>query len=230
MDLRRYADRLIRRETPVHLLPKLCWISDAKGESEYTPEELEELLESCRCPVPDELARQLSRFEAVWCPWLTANAAFSWPELNDELEAALLDWLPQTATLTQARLLLGYFGEAYRAHIAELVDTEADLVAAAGTWSAAVWAEFSASLDLVGTRDPALLAAWGLPDAARLAALRELLEPFYTDWLDVSARLHRLLLVFQSLRSAYPTATLHDCDDGDDENPVRLDQTTLGTL
>ncbi|MCP9234653.1 hypothetical protein [Lewinella sp. JB7] len=230
MDLRRYADRLIRRETPVHLLPKICWISDAKGESEYTPEELEDLLNSCRCPVPDELARQLSRFEAEWCPWLTANAAFAWTELNDELTAAVLDWLPISATTERARLLLGYFGEVYRSHVAQLVATDADTGTAATTLMDDVWPEFSASLDQIGSRDPALLNAWGLPDAARLAELRDLLEPFYTDWLDVSARLHRLLLVFQSLRSAYPTATLHDCDDGDDENPVRLDQTTLGTL
>ena len=219
MDLRRYADRLIRRETPVYLLPKLCWISDARGESEYTPEELEELLESFQCPVPDELSRQLSRFEAVWCPWLTANAAFAWPELNDELEAAVLDWLPPTASLMQARLLLGYFGEVYRRYVARLVTNETDIATVSATWMDEVWSDFIALPDVLGTSDP-----------ARLNALRDLLEPFYTDWLNVSARLHRLLLVFQSLRSAYPTATLHDCDDGDDENPVRLDQTTLGTL
>ena len=230
IELRRYADRLIRRETPVYLLPKLCWISDAKGESEYSPEELDELLQSCRCPVPDELARQLSRFEAAWCPWLTANAAFAWPELNDELEAHVQDWLPETATLAQARLLLGYFGEIYRLHVSELVDTDADVPTAASTLMDDVWPDFIDSLDLIATRDPGLYAAWGLPDDPRLDELRDLLEGFYTDWLEVSVLLRRLLLVFQSLRSAYPTATLHDCDDGDDENPVRLDQTTLGTL
>ncbi|THH39406.1 hypothetical protein [Neolewinella litorea] len=230
MDLRRYADRLIRRETPVHLLPKLCWISDAKGESEYTPEELDALLATCRCPVPDELARQLSRFEAAWCPWLTANAAFAWPEINDELEAAVLDWLPQSATLSQGRLLLGYFGERYRAYVSRLVDNDDDLAGPAATWMDEVWPDFTADLDLLRTRDPALTSAWGLPDAARLNALRDLLTGFYTEWFAVSALLHRLLRVFQGLRSAYPVATLHDCDDGDDENPVRLDQTTLGTF
>lgn len=230
MDLRRYADRLIRRETPVHLLPKLCWISDAKGESEYTPEELEALHATCRCPVPDELARQLSRFEAVWCPWLTTNAAFAWPEINDELEAAVLDWLPQTANLSHCRLLLGYFGERYRAYVSRMVDNDDDLAGPAANWMDEVWPDFTADLNQIGTRDPALTSAWGLPDASRLAGLRDLLTDFYTDWFTVSARLHRLLRVFQGLRSAYPVATLHDCDDGDDENPVRLDQTTLGTF
>lgn len=229
MDLRRYADRLIRRETPVHLLPKLCWISDDKGESEYTPEELEELLASCQCPTPDELARQLSRFEAVWCPWLTANAAFNWIERNDALEAALLEWLPATATLAQARLLLGYFGERFRLLIKQLVDDETEVSTVVDNWMDGLWPDFEDNLNQIQLRDPALFTAWGLPDPAALTSLRALLNEFYSDWLDVSARLCRLLLVFQDLRSAYPTATLHDCDDGDDENPVRLDQTTLGT-
>ena len=230
MELRRYAERLIRRETPVYLLPKLCWISDARGVSEYTPEELDELLAQCICPTPDELARQLSRFEAVWCPWLTANADFSWSELNDELEAAVLDWLPPTATLAQARLLLGYFGEVYRPYVADLVATDTDPATVTDSWMDTVWPAFTDSLGLIATNDPALHGAWGLPDATALTELRTILTDFYTDWLDVSARLHRLLAVFQDLRSAYPLATLHDCDDGDDENPVRLDQTTLGTL
>lgn len=37
-----------------------------------------------------------------------------------------------------------------------------------------------------------------------------------------------LLRVFGSLKSIYPPATLHDCEDGNDDNPVRLDQTVLG--
>ena len=230
LDLRRYADRLIRQETPVPLLPKLCWISDAKAESEYTPEELVALEEACRCPAPDELARQLSRFEAVWCPWLRANAAFSWPERNDELEARVLDWLPGSGTLEQARLLLGYFGEVFHAFIRRLVADEGDPADVVDTWLDDVWPEFEVSLDRIGDNDPALLRAWDLPDAGRLAQLRSVVLDCYTDWIDVSARLRRLLDVFQSLRSAYPTATLHDCDDGDDENPVRLDQTSLGTF
>lgn len=39
-----------------------------------------------------------------------------------------------------------------------------------------------------------------------------------------------LIAVWLELRSLFPPATLHDCVDGNDENPVVLDQTTLGTL
>ena len=34
--------------------------------------------------------------------------------------------------------------------------------------------------------------------------------------------------LLDNLRNTYPGATLHDCDDGSDHNPVRLDNTALG--
>jgi len=143
----------------------------------------------------------------------------------------VLDLLPVNATLRTVRLLLGYFGENYRQHLAELAATNEELPATTtADWADIVWTEFLADLSRIQQNDPSLFAAFGLPDAAFLNELRNLLEPFYTDWLEVSFRLHRLLLVFGQLRSAYPQATLHDCDDGDEDQPVRLDQTTLGTL
>jgi hypothetical protein len=38
-----------------------------------------------------------------------------------------------------------------------------------------------------------------------------------------------LIAVWLQLRSEFPPATLHDCVDGNDENPVVLDKTQLGT-
>jgi hypothetical protein len=231
VDLRRLAERTIRRETPVYLLPKICWISDDPAESEYTPEELEELLESCVCPPPDELARQLSRFEATYCAYLELNKDFDWTALTDELRAAVCDLL-ELEEGEAARLLLGYYGENFRqilgadAGAMETVD-DGDLRA---NWSGRVWSGFLDDLETIRTNDFGLYTQWGLTGDPERNALRELLESFYDDWLVVSFRLHRLLLVFGQLRSAYPTATLHDCDDGDDDRPVRLDQTTLGTL
>ncbi|MBC6993255.1 hypothetical protein QWY85_13600 [Neolewinella lacunae] len=231
MELRRYADRLIRRETPAHLLPKLCWVSDAKAESEYSPEELAELAEQCRCPVPDALARQLSRFEAVYCAYLERNKDFAWTALNDELSSAVLDLLPPAATPTTAHLLLGYYGENFRRFLADVARSNETLPpAASADWADSVWDDLVDDLVLIQQNDPAFYGQTGMEDAARRADFRQTVESFYGDWLDVSFRLHRLLLVFEQLRSAYPEATLHDCDDGDDDQPVRLDQTTLGTL
>jgi hypothetical protein len=37
-----------------------------------------------------------------------------------------------------------------------------------------------------------------------------------------------LIEVLQGLKTVYPAATLHDCEEGDDSNPVRLGSTNLG--
>jgi hypothetical protein len=42
---------------------------------------------------------------------------------------------------------------------------------------------------------------------------------------DAQGELIRLL---QELKTVYPSATLHDCEEGSEENPVRLDHTNLG--
>jgi hypothetical protein len=40
--------------------------------------------------------------------------------------------------------------------------------------------------------------------------------------------LAELIAVLQGLKTIYPAATLHDCEEGDDSNPVRLGSTNLG--
>lgn len=201
MDLRRYADRLIRRETPAHLLPKICWVTDP------------------------------ARFETAWCAYLEANRAFDWTLINDELESAVLSLLPGVAKMTDLRLLLGYYGENLRTLLATEAAAETELsVATRSNWAATVWSDFTADLVAIRRNDSALYARLGLSSAARLGRLRDVLEGRYAAWLDISFLLHRLLLVLGDMTSAYPTATLHDCDDGDDDVPVRLDQTSLGTL
>lgn len=51
---------------------------------------------------------------------------------------------------------------------------------------------------------------------------------FRKEHLEATKRLKRLIGILSNLSSVYPTATLHDCDDGSDDNPVRLSSTTLG--
>ncbi len=51
----------------------------------------------------------------------------------------------------------------------------------------------------------------------------------YPDKLVESSRkLKRLIGLLSSVKSIYPPSTLHDCDDGNDDNPVRLGSTALG--
>ena len=65
------------------------------------------------------------------------------------------------------------------------------------------------------------------------------LEQRYRAWLEVRAAadfdqaaltqaLQDLIDILQRLKSVYPAATLHDCVEGEDENPVRLGSTVLG--
>lgn len=51
-----------------------------------------------------------------------------------------------------------------------------------------------------------------------------------TDAPDLPEKQDRFVEVWSRLRSVFPHATLHDCVEGEDENPVVLDNTTLGTF
>ncbi len=46
--------------------------------------------------------------------------------------------------------------------------------------------------------------------------------------MQLRTALRELILLLQQLRTVYPSATLHDCEEGSDENPVRLGNTNLG--
>ena len=59
-------------------------------------------------------------------------------------------------------------------------------------------------------------------------ALAQVLGDRYGAYKEVSYRLWVVVNLLSNLRSTYPGATLHDCDDGSDHNPVRLDNTALG--
>jgi hypothetical protein len=217
-------------------------VGDAKCKDEYTPEELAELEANCIClTIDDEHCRQFSRFEKAWCTWLEANAPFDWAAANDLLhrrtEYLLKQHLPATAPQTGAcacaDLLAGYFGNRFRAWIDGLVDAGADPAGAtlAGQLDTVVWTGFTADLTLIKLHDPAFCLPGGLPAApAFWAALKTLFLESYAPWITVSYRLNELLRVFTRLSSVYPSATLHDCDDGSDDNPVRLNNTILGTL
>lgn len=48
-----------------------------------------------------------------------------------------------------------------------------------------------------------------------------------TDAAKIKSKLATLLALFANLKSVYPPATLHDCDDGDDENRIFLNKTVI---
>ena len=62
----------------------------------------------------------------------------------------------------------------------------------------------------------------------RAAEIADFLKGKYEKYQAVSYRLWILVRQLAELRNVYPGATLHDCDDGSDQNPVRLGSTALG--
>jgi hypothetical protein len=58
------------------------------------------------------------------------------------------------------------------------------------------------------------------------AWLKELSKP-EPDTVTLSNFLSDLLAVFTKLKNVYPAASLHDCEDGNDENRVFLNQTII---
>jgi hypothetical protein len=64
-------------------------------------------------------------------------------------------------------------------------------------------------------------------DAAHLA-WRQALAAWPRDAAALDAAAADLIGVLDRMRTIYPPATLHDCEEGGDENIVRLDETNLG--
>lgn len=169
-----------------------------------------------------EIARrgyQFERFEDAWCAWADAEVALNWTEehLQDTVLEILTDGVltpdvDHETLCTCAATILAAFGTQFR----EWMDANI----AAGT----TLDEFTP----FAPPDPVLCAGLTFePGAAK--TIRQLLKQRYATYTEVSYRLDVLVHVLAELRNTYPRATLHDCDEGSDFNPVRLGQTALGS-
>jgi hypothetical protein len=304
LDLRRYADRTIQRETPSHLLAKVCWVGNdgyVENPCDEVVEQLAELLmaegqtaddlppshdAACGCaqaivhsfseafvawfadkklaflradalaaaigaqfttlPPPEEGACttvftpalwdavrarmtthfaaiasqgwQFERFEAAWRTWLDANAAIDWTDerLAERVEALL------AAGVQDASAKPGALCDCARRIIVEYG-------AAFHDWMRDNFAAGNAFEDLTPFVGPAITLCPQLSFAAdtqpKIAAL---LKDRYTAYARPSYWLWIVVTLLAGLRNTYPGATLHDCDEGSDFNPVRLDNTALG--
>jgi hypothetical protein len=161
---------------------------------------------------------QFERFEDAWCTWADANAAIDWTD--EHLQDTVLEILAAGVTTpdvdhetlcTCAATIIAEFGTLFR----EWMSTNI----AAGT-PIEQFTEFAVD-------DLALCS--GLTFAGGIEeAIRALLMERYATYTEVSYRLHVLVHALADLRNTYPRATLHDCDEGSDFNPVRLGRATLG--
>jgi hypothetical protein len=164
------------------------------------------------------LGLQFERFEAAWCEWLEANAAIDWTEerLLDRVQLMLETNLltasvAKTAICECARAILNQYGAAYYQWM------EGNLNAG------------HAFEDLSVFNPPAIALCAGMSFKPGTAAVISVfLNGRYDAYRTVSYRLWIVVNLLSKLRNTYPGATLHDCDDGSDHNPVRLDNTALG--
>ena len=162
---------------------------------------------------------QFERFEDAWCRWVDADAAIDWTA--ERLQDTVIEILTAGATsasvsrdalCTCAAIIIAEFGT----HFHEWMDANV----AAGT-----------PLDGFSDFDPpSVTLCPGLTFGPGVAdAIRDLLVQRYLTYVEVSYRLWLLVEILGELRNTYPRATLHDCDEGSDRNPVRLGQTALGS-
>lgn len=301
LDMRRFAGQVIQRETPSHLLPKICWV----GNLGYYPDDcdpvtdnLNAILEKvsgyisgtdCACArvvfgryaaafkavyeqfkyrflpaevwrnklkvrfnavslarlsclpslpplaVKDELQElmldyfteiavygaQFSRIEEAWTAWTEVNSRIDWTEerLPDRVAAILAaDIRPGVsqpaspdALCRNATTILNDYGIRFFDWLEQKVND-------------------GIALESVGPIPDTTLSESDIPlsDEAK-TRIADLLDTHYKRYVAVSYRLRILLRLLAGLDNTYPAATLHDCDDGSDANPVRLGKTGLGT-
>ncbi|MEI6333085.1 MAG: hypothetical protein WCS87_00870 [Methylococcaceae bacterium] len=303
MEMRRFAERTIRQETPAHILAKICWVDNTGVE--FNPcgvgilETIAELLEkdassvskACECaknifklyndtfklwfdPIKTQhwlkitwelkIAKlfkkinkhnlncagsvsedtwqnihnqllayftdialygwQFERFETAWYMWLEANAKIDWTEvcLQERVLAILKAGIDTTQPMPTkkaicncaAKIIGGYAEQFYT----EMQNTIADP-------NGLTWKDFKLpELEIKS------FSSLSLSDKTK-TKLTDLLigkNGLYTGWIEVSYRLWIVVNLLSQLRNTYPGATLHDCDDGSDQNPVRLGSTALG--
>lgn len=161
---------------------------------------------------------QFDRFERAWYDWLEADARFDWGDerLVERVEALLKEQRvgPTTGDICScAADILNTFGTAFNSWMTLNIGSGKPL------------SEFSpfAVPNITLCSNISFL-------PGTESRIESFLEDKYTSYTEVSYRLTLLVRMLEALTNTYPAATLHDCDDGSDQNPVRLNQTALGAL
>jgi hypothetical protein len=198
MEMRNFADRTIRQETPAHLICKICWVAND--------------------------SKEFDDFAAAWCDWLKSNAEIDWTQerLQERVQAILASKLTKDSVVKLKKN--------------ELCLCAATIVTEFGshfyTWMnnkfkpKSVLKDFDFKTFVI----PQVTLCKDLEfEADTATTIQNLLKTHYKNYVEVSYRLKRVLTLLSTLHSSYPPATLHDCDDANDQNPVRLGSTALGT-
>lgn len=166
---------------------------------------------------------QYERFKKAWEDWLVVNAKFDWcaERVLEKIERGVARLQP---TLSQIRTrkslacqLAERFGTVFSQEMKKNVLAEKNI----GNRKQEVRRIFDLAFPGNTIAD---IATFRQPNSA----LREMFADIYAPYFEVTTKLWKVVLQLAKLQSIYPPATLHDCDDGNDDNPVRLDHTMLG--
>jgi hypothetical protein len=159
---------------------------------------------------------QFERFEDAWCAWLEANSRIDWMQerLDERVQSILVSDASAASRASicgcAAKILVAY-GKSFRAWMDD------NLVAghAFGEFTPFAPGEIATCADVPVT-------------AATAQRIADMLAARYASYTEVSYRLWVVVSLLGTMSNTYPSATLHDCDDGSDVNPVRLGSTALG--
>jgi len=162
---------------------------------------------------------QFERFEDAWYAWLKENSSIDWTSerLHECVEAILRENLKPGKIAEEenicacAKNILIKYGTAFHG------------------WMASNFTQGLQLADFPKFVAPQIALCSELSFRTGTAALlSEFLFEKYTRFTRSSYHLWIVVNLLGNLRNTYPGATLHDCDDGSDQNPVRLGSTALG--
>ncbi|MBU3699184.1 MAG: hypothetical protein FGM33_04120 [Candidatus Kapabacteria bacterium] len=168
--------------------------------------------------------QQFDRFEQAWYRWREADSRYDWSEYDPEQR--LRAWLNHNVRALDvedrcscASAIVSAYGEQFRLWMDDLIMKQE------GIDDSILLPEFEISWD---SKDVAQCS--GKLDRRLRKRVLAFLRAEYSQLITVSYRLTVLVRLLESLTNVYPKTTLHDCQDGSDINPVRLNRTSLGSL
>ncbi|MDD5268363.1 MAG: hypothetical protein PHO08_14750 [Methylococcales bacterium] len=171
---------------------------------------------------------QFERFEEAWNNWLKANSKIDWTEvyLQERVEALLKAGLDPSATAPTKNDLRQCAGKIISDYGTDFYEWMKKNIGDGKSWQ-----DFG-DIPILEFPD---CNGISISDTTKQEIKKLLVgdkdnnqQGLYNGWVEVSYRMWILLDLLSKLRNIYPGATLHDCDEGNDQNPVRLGSTALG--
>ncbi len=163
---------------------------------------------------------QFERFEDAWYKWLEVNSAIDWTEehLLEEVRAILSRNLKTAVNPATAPKKLEQYADLIMASCGTQFYSALQTASTAG--------HAPTVPDFVITLPGAVDGITFINDTDK--AIKALLQERYQLYPEVAYRLWVVVNLLTKLRNSYPPASLFDCDEGNDNNPVRLGTSVLG--